>query len=217
MSHSKRHGRARRALHGTRRGWPVEFAEDLGARGKFGPPGEFGPPGSPGAGHGFGPGAGFGPPRGRGRGSGRAGRGARHRGDVRTAILVLLAEQPRHGYDLIKAIEERTGGAWAPSPGSVYPTLQALEDEGLVTVELVDGRKTASLTAAGREHVASRGADAESVFSRSAAEEGVALMAELRQLADATRLVAKRPELAAQASAVLAGARKEIYRLLADA
>lgn len=72
------------------------------------------------------------------------------RGDVRVAILALLAEQPMHGYQLIQQIEERSGGAWRPSPGSVYPTLQLLTDEGAVVVEEDGGRKTYSLTEAGR-------------------------------------------------------------------
>ena len=73
------------------------------------------------------------------------------RGDVRSAILVLLAEQPRHGYQLIREIEERTDGRWKPSAGSVYPTLQMLADEGLVTVATDEDRKIYSLTAEGKE------------------------------------------------------------------
>ncbi len=81
-------------------------------------------------------------------------RGRRSRGgDVRAAVLLLLEEQPRHGYDLITEIGRRSDGTWSPSPGSVYPVLQQLEDEGLVEIEKVDGRKTASLTDSGRRHV----------------------------------------------------------------
>src|SRR5919106_1034527 len=73
----------------------------------------------------FGPGG----PMGQGRhGRGRGGR----RGNVRMAILALLLERPMHGYEMISELEERTGGVWRPSPGSVYPTLQLLEDEGLI-------------------------------------------------------------------------------------
>lgn len=72
------------------------------------------------------------------------------RGDVRAAILSLLAEQPMHGYQIIQQIEERSGGSWKPSPGSVYPTLQLLTDEGLIDVEESSGRKTYSLTEEGR-------------------------------------------------------------------
>src|SRR6188474_3202712 len=112
--------------------------------------------------HGRGRRRGFGPPFGPGFGPGprRGPRGGRNRGDVRAAILVLLAEQPRHGYDLMRAIEERSGGMWSPSPGSIYPTLQSLEDEGLVTFETVDGRKTASVTEAGRAWLVSHSAEA---------------------------------------------------------
>jgi DNA-binding PadR family transcriptional regulator len=106
-----------------------------------------------GRGHGFGRhfdpreafsmrGFGFGPP-------GRGGRRAR-RGDVRAAALLLLEEQPRNGYQLMQEIEERSGGAWRPSPGSIYPTLQLLEDEGLVTGEESGGKRRFSLTDAGR-------------------------------------------------------------------
>lgn len=73
------------------------------------------------------------------------------RGDVRAAVLFLLAEKPRHGYQIIHEIEQRSGGTWKPSPGSVYPTLQLLADEGLIRAEAENGRKTYSLTDEGRE------------------------------------------------------------------
>src|SRR5213080_658585 len=82
------------------------------------------------------------------------------RGDVRAALLVLLAEEPRNGYQLMQAIEERSDGAWRPSPGSVYPTLQQLEDEGLVTAVQRDGQRVFEITEAGSRHVAERPADA---------------------------------------------------------
>lgn len=83
-----------------------------------------------------------------GRGRGRGGARAR-RGDVRAAILALLAERPMHGYEMIKELEERTQGAWAPSAGSIYPTLQMLEDEGLIRGEESDGKRRFALTEAG--------------------------------------------------------------------
>src|SRR3954449_8942429 len=70
---------------------------------------------------------------GHGRGGGRGPRG--RRGGVRAAILALLVERPMHGYEMIQELDQRTGGVWRPSPGSVYPTLQLLEDEGLITSE----------------------------------------------------------------------------------
>jgi DNA-binding PadR family transcriptional regulator len=72
------------------------------------------------------------------------------RGDVRAAVLSLLAERPMHGYQIINEISERSGGSWKPSAGSVYPTLQLLADEGLIEAEEQNGRKTYSLTEAGR-------------------------------------------------------------------
>ena len=75
-----------------------------------------------------------------GRGHGR-GRHRVRRGDVRSAILALLDDRPMHGYEMIQELEERTGGRWTPSAGSIYPTLQLLEDEGLVTPDDDDRRK----------------------------------------------------------------------------
>ena len=73
------------------------------------------------------------------------------RGDVRSSILRLLHEAPMHGYQIIHEIESRSGGVWKPSPGSVYPTLQLLADEGLIEAQESDGRRTYSLTVTGRE------------------------------------------------------------------
>src|SRR5215218_10776255 len=86
------------------------------------------------------------------RGYGR-GRHRVRRGDVRSAILALLDDKPMHGYEMIQELDERTGGRWRPSAGSIYPTLQLLEDEGLVSVEEIDGKRVFSLTDAGREEV----------------------------------------------------------------
>ena len=101
---------------------------------------------------------------GAGQGKPRAGRG-----DVRSAILALLAEGPRHGYQIIQEIAERSGGAWRASPGSVYPSLAALQDEGLVDDEKIEGRRVYSLTEAGRTHVAERGEELAAVFAPYAA------------------------------------------------
>ncbi|HPU13118.1 MAG TPA: PadR family transcriptional regulator [Aeromicrobium sp.] len=74
-------------------------------------------------------------------------------GDVRAATLILLDKAPSHGYGLIQQIAELSGGTWAPSPGSIYPVLQQLEDEGLIGFERIEGRKTATLTDAGRKYL----------------------------------------------------------------
>jgi DNA-binding PadR family transcriptional regulator len=73
-------------------------------------------------------------------GTARSAVDAAGRGNVRAAILALLAEEPRHGYAIMTELAERSGGLWRPSPGSVYPVLQQLQDEGLVSVEEPDGR-----------------------------------------------------------------------------
>jgi DNA-binding PadR family transcriptional regulator len=70
---------------------------------------------------------------------------------VRAAVLALLAERPMHGYEIIQELDSRTGGIWRPSPGSIYPTLQLLEDEGLITSEQSEGRKRFTLSDTGRE------------------------------------------------------------------
>ncbi len=80
------------------------------------------------------------------RGRGRGRRGV----NTRDAVLTLLLERPMHGYEMISELEQRTGGMWRPSPGSIYPTLQLLEDEGLIVSEETGGRKRFSLTDAGR-------------------------------------------------------------------
>ena len=93
---------------------------------------------------------GFGPPmHGRAFWAG-AGHRAR-RGDIRTAVLRLLSEGPMHGYQIIQELTARSGGQWQPSPGSVYPTLQMLEDEGLVASEEAEGKRVYKLTATGAE------------------------------------------------------------------
>jgi len=78
------------------------------------------------------------------------------RGDVRAAILALLAERPMHGYEMIQELEARSGGMWRPSAGSIYPTLQLLEDEGLIRSEPGGDRRRFSLTDAGRKAVDER-------------------------------------------------------------
>jgi DNA-binding PadR family transcriptional regulator len=109
------------------RGGPWERGAGFGA---WGPP--FGPPGF---------GSGF-----RGRGH----RGRARRGNVRAAILALLAERPMHGYEMIQELATRTNGMWQPSPGSIYPALQLLEDEGLIASQQTEGKRLFSLTDAGR-------------------------------------------------------------------
>ena len=84
------------------------------------------------------------------------GRGRMRRGDIRTALLAALAEGPGHGYDVMQTLEDKTGGAWRPSPGSVYPTLQLLEDEGLVQSAERDGKRVFEINDTGRTELARR-------------------------------------------------------------
>lgn len=196
-----------RRLRGQLRGGPHQ-------RGRGGPKG-FGPGFGPG---GFGPGFPPGPPRGFGRRGGRR----TNRGDVRAAVLALVAESPRHGYEIIQEITERTGGQWKPSPGSVYPTLSQLEDEGLVRVEKSEGRRVVHLTDEGTTYVAEHREELDAVWA--SFEDGdeddpaVDLWQELGQLHAAAQQVMATgtPEQTATATASITEARKAIYRLLAE-
>jgi DNA-binding PadR family transcriptional regulator len=191
-------------------GPPEEFARRGGRGGR---PFRRGVPG-------FGPGFGPGGPRGfPGRGGRRGRRTAR--GDVRSAVLALVAEQPRHGYEIIQEIGERTGGVWRPSPGSIYPTVSQLEDEGLVRTEKSDGRRVVHLTEEGTRYVEEHRAELDAVWSavdRDVDDDAAALWEQLAQLHAATHQVmsAGTPEQIIAASAALAEARKTIYRLLAE-
>lgn len=141
------------------------------------------------------------------------------RGDVRAAVLALLAEQPMHGYQIISEIAERSGGSWKPSAGSVYPTLQLLADEGLIEAEEQNGRKTYSLTDAGRAATESD-AGKQTPWETSASRPGAhvaALPKAGMELAAAAAQVGRTgtPEQVEQAVAILADARRRLYAILA--
>lgn len=163
---------------------------------------------------------GYGRPYGRGYGGpGRRGPRAR-RGDVRTAILLLLAEEPRNGYGLMQEIEQRTGGAWKPSPGSVYPQLQQLEDEGLVRGSEEDGRRVLDLTEEGRALVAERDSKRPAPweeFSRGVDDEARAAVDVLRQVGAAVGQIAQVATREQQVAAreILEQTRRSLYGLLA--
>ena len=142
------------------------------------------------------------------------------RGDVRAAVLATLAEGPMHGYQIIRAIEERSGGMWKPSPGSVYPTLQLLADEGLVTADEAAGRKTYSLTDSGRAEAEAAPADRSAPWDMPGmrtATRASAIPKAGAQLAQAAAQVAQSgsPEQVADAVAVLDEARRKLYSILA--
>ncbi|MGO2746995.1 PadR family transcriptional regulator [Microbacterium sp.] len=142
------------------------------------------------------------------------------RGDVRAAVLSLLAEEPMHGYQIIREIEDRSGGSWKPSAGSVYPTLQLLADEGLVSAEEQNGRKTYSLTEAGRA-VADE-ADAPAPWKSSDSSRGAHHHAALAKagmdLAGAAAQFARSgdSEQIDKAVEVLDDARRKLYAILAQ-
>lgn len=142
------------------------------------------------------------------------------RGDVRAAVLALLAEKPMHGYQIISEIAERSGGAWKPSAGSVYPTLQLLADEGLITAEEADGRKTYSLTEGGRAE-AEASADRPTPWQTSS-ERDTGMVGALPkagiELAHAAAQVQRtgNPEQIKQAVEVLEEARRRLYSILAQ-
>ncbi len=171
-----------------------------------------------------GPERGWGPPRGGGgpRGWGGGGRRQRmRRGDVRAAMLVLLEEQSHTGYSLIEEIERRSNGAWRPSPGSVYPTLQQLEDEGLVRPEEGEGRTPFTLTDAGKAYVEENREELGEPWAKPAAgvgEERLELRALIGQIAAAAYQVSAAGDTtqAARAKELLAQTRRGLYQILAD-
>jgi DNA-binding PadR family transcriptional regulator len=150
------------------------------------------------------------------RGGGRKAR----RGDIRTAALLLLAEEPRNGYQIMQEVEERSEGAWRPSPGSVYPALQQLEDEGLIRSEELDGRRVFALTDAGRAHLQERGSDRPAPWEEMSGEFSppmVELGKTMREVAVAfTQVMHGSDAQLAEARKVLSNARRELYRILAD-
>jgi len=142
------------------------------------------------------------------------------RGDVRTALLIGLLVAPRHGYELIQLLETKTGGRWRPSPGSVYPSLQQLADEGLVTSTEVDSKRTYEITAEGRalaeERIAAAGYPWEAMDEGRGDQGG--LRTAVKELAVAAKLVGMNgsPEMIERASVILVKARKDLYGLLAE-
>jgi DNA-binding PadR family transcriptional regulator len=148
------------------------------------------------------------------------GRGRRRRGDVRTALLLLLAEEARNGYQLMQTIEERSGGRWRPSPGSVYPALAQLEDEGLVRAVERDGTKLFEITDAGREQVAN--AHGQTAPWEMEDDPAFEALAELRSLVHQIAMAAGQvvhagdADQIARARDTLADTRRRLYRILAE-
>jgi DNA-binding PadR family transcriptional regulator len=193
------------------------FGRDRGGRGfdrgmgrgfgrGFGPggPGFPGFPGGPGP---FGPGGHHGP------------RGGRRRGNVRAAILALLTERSMHGYEMIQELDQRTGGVWRPSPGSIYPTLQLLEDEGLITSEEASGRKSYSLTEAGQAEAATAAENAPwAEFSAETISTGQDTRDAIGGILMALKQIGfeRNQEQWARAVEVLSETKRKLYAILAD-
>ncbi len=155
------------------------------------------------------------PQRGEGRGRGRA-----QRGDVRAASLLLLAEGPMHGYQLMQSITTRTDGAWRPSPGAIYPAIALLEDEGLVAVTPDSGRKLVTLTEAGREYLAANADTMIDPFSAITEQAGGKhdLRAGVELVRDAARAVGQSGSEAqiTAAQQILGQAKRSLYLILAE-
>jgi DNA-binding PadR family transcriptional regulator len=140
------------------------------------------------------------------------------RGDIRLALLRALTDGPTHGYEVIRRLEERSGGLWRPSPGSVYPTLQMLEEQDLLRSHEEGGKRVFELTDAGRAEVESGEGErfpwegGEGVSGRRA------LMAAVAQLALAAKQVqaAGQPEMVERATALIKQTRQNIYQMLAE-
>ena len=182
----------------------------------FGFPAGFPFGGGPGSGGGFGGPGGWGAGPGE-RGHRRGGRGSRP--NVRPAVLALLLERPMHGYEMIQELESRTGGIWRPSPGSIYPTLQLLEDEGLIVAETSGGRKAYTLTDTGRAEAETAAQNppwaqfTDDTMSQvqDFRDAAVGIMSALKQVG-----FSGTPEQRAKALEVLNETKRKLYAILAD-
>ena len=146
--------------------------------------------------------------------------GRMRRGEIRTALLGELVEGPGHGYEIMQRLEEKSGGAWRPSPGSVYPTLQMLEDEGLVRSVERDDKRVYEITDAGKAEFERRSAEAGGApweGERSGSPRGQ-LKDNFAQIALGMRQLMHHgtDEQVAKALDILRDARKRIYGILAE-
>ncbi|QUQ71526.1 PadR family transcriptional regulator [Kutzneria sp. CA-103260] len=151
------------------------------------------------------------------RGGRRGGRRQR-RGNVRAAVLALLAERPMHGYEMIQELGERTNGVWRPSPGSVYPTLQMLDDEGLIIADAASGKKLFTLTESGRAEAAKLGEAKPWADAVGEADEVRELHTALRQLFMAVEQItqAGTEDQKSRAVDAINEAKRRVYGLLAE-
>ena len=199
-------------MHGKHGGWGGPWGHHSGGGGEWGPGFRHGGPPPWVAGL-FGVGQPGGP------------RGPKvRRGDVRAAILDVLSAEPMNGYQIINQIAERTGGAWKPSPGSVYPTVQQLEDEGLVEVISVSGRRQSTLTEEGRAYVDEHRDELAATWRPfdEDADQDDGTTPDLKQAVGQVMgavwqvVTSGSPQQRAEAAEILADTRRRLYGLLAD-
>jgi DNA-binding PadR family transcriptional regulator len=140
--------------------------------------------------------------------------GRARRGDLKFLILTVLADGPRHGYDIITELESKSNGRYRPSPGSVYPTLTLLEEAAYITGEAVDGKRVFTITDRGRELLAQKPAGA----TVEGEEDGADLRGAAMRLGAAVMQAARTTDPSAQQKvrAILDGARKDVYKVLAE-
>src|SRR3954471_10152405 len=209
-AHAEYAGPRCRAHHPRHRGARGGFEELIsfmtGRGGPFGDPrmfkALFGPPGP-----------GWHGPHHRGGGRGRA-----RRGDVRAALLLLIEGGAQNGYQLIQEIERRTDGLWKPSPGSVYPALQQLEDEGLVRAVEFEGKRAYELTDEGRQYVDEKREELGDPFAAATGgrDEGVMDMRGLLSQVGAAAMQVAAAGRTDEARKVLAETRRALYKILAE-
>jgi DNA-binding PadR family transcriptional regulator len=144
--------------------------------------------------------------------------GRARRGDIRDAVLRLLSEQPMHGYQIIQELSTRSGGAWTPSAGSVYPTLQLLADEGLVTAEESTGKKVFSLTDTGRAEAATKAETPAPWDEAASVDESSGLRGQMPKIGAAIWQIAMSgdPDKISRANEILTDTRKKLYAILAE-
>jgi DNA-binding PadR family transcriptional regulator len=145
------------------------------------------------------------------------------RGDIKFILLELLSENPQHGYELMKALEVRRGGFRRSSPGSVYPTLQMLEEGGYLTGEDVDGKRVYTITESGRQFLSDRNQQSDrrtagDCFTDSQPAQLIELRQTLTEVNDAVTQVARSSNLeqANRVRDLLVQVKREIYKLLAE-
>lgn len=147
-------------------------------------------------------------------GGGWRGAGRARRGGIKYLILAVLADGPRHGYDIITALEEKSNGRYRPSPGSVYPTLTLLEEGGFITGDTAEGKRVFTITDAGRELLAKH--PAEAAFDDD--DDGIDLRSSAMKLGAAVMQAARASDAASQEKVrdILDNARREIYKILSE-